>query len=62
VFVYFNHESKNFERVQISPAHAHMVITTKKRAPSPPQKPTPIPPQRSAQQSILVMPMQIAPL
>jgi hypothetical protein len=29
-FVYFNHGSKNFERVKISPAHAHMVIPTKK--------------------------------
>jgi hypothetical protein len=25
-FVYFNHGSKAFERVKISPAHAHMVI------------------------------------
>jgi hypothetical protein len=31
VFVYFNHGSKNFERVKISPAHAHMVILTEKR-------------------------------
>jgi hypothetical protein len=49
VFVYFNHGSKNFERIKISPAHAHMVIPTEKRAPILPQKPTPIPPQRSAQ-------------
>jgi hypothetical protein len=31
VFVYFNHASKNFERVKISPAHAHMVIPTEKK-------------------------------
>jgi hypothetical protein len=49
VFVYFNHGSKNFERVKISLAHAHMVILRKKRAPIPPQKPTPILPQRSSQ-------------
>jgi hypothetical protein len=36
VFIYFNHGSKNFERVKISPAHAHMVIPTEKRAPIPP--------------------------
>jgi hypothetical protein len=42
VFVYFNHGSKNFERVKISPAHAHMVIPTEKIALIPPQKPTPI--------------------
>jgi hypothetical protein len=28
-FVYFNHASKAFERVKISPAHAHMVKPTK---------------------------------
>jgi hypothetical protein len=32
-FVYFNHRSKAFERVKISPAHAHMVIPTKRKAP-----------------------------
>jgi hypothetical protein len=37
VFVYFNHRSKAFERVKISPAHAHMVIPTEKSAPIPPQ-------------------------
>jgi hypothetical protein len=42
LFVYFNHGSKNFERVKISPAHAHMVIPTEKIALIPPQKPTPI--------------------
>jgi hypothetical protein len=62
VFVYFNHGSKAFERVKISPAHAHMVIPTEKRAPIPPQKSTPVPPQRSAQQPILGMPVQAAPL
>jgi hypothetical protein len=31
-FVYFNHESKAFERVKISPAHAHMVIPTERKA------------------------------
>jgi hypothetical protein len=62
VFVYFNHGSKAFERVKISPAHAHMVIPTKKRAHIPPQKPTPVLPQRSAQQLILGMPAQTAPL
>jgi hypothetical protein len=61
-FVYFNHGSKNFERVRISPAHAHMVIPTEKRAPIPPQKPTPVLPQRLAQQHILGMPVQTAPL
>jgi hypothetical protein len=35
-FVYFNHGSKNFERVKISPAHAHMVIPTEKRPLIPP--------------------------
>jgi hypothetical protein len=62
VFVYFNHGSKAFERVKISPTHAHMVIPTEKRAPIPPQKPTPTPSQRSAQQPILRMPVQTAPL
>jgi hypothetical protein len=40
VFVYFNHESKAFERVMISPAHAHMVIPTERKALVLPQKPT----------------------
>jgi hypothetical protein len=61
VFVYFNHASKNFERFKISPAHAHMVIPTKKRLPIPPQRLDPTPPQRSAQQPTLGMPMQTAP-
>jgi hypothetical protein len=30
VFVYFNCGSKAFERVEIGPTHAHMVIPTKK--------------------------------
>jgi hypothetical protein len=62
VFVYFNHGSKAFERVKISPTHAHMVIPIEKRAPVPPQKPTPVQPQRLAQQPILGMPVQTAPL
>jgi hypothetical protein len=60
-FVYFNHGSKNFERVKISPAHAHMVKSTEKRPPIPSQRPDPTPPQRSAQQTILGMPVQTAP-
>jgi hypothetical protein len=48
VFVYFNHGSTTFERVKISPAHAHMVIPTEKRAPIRPQRPNPTPPPRSA--------------
>jgi hypothetical protein len=62
ILVYFNHGTKNFERVKISLAHAHMVILTEKRAPILPQKPTPVPPQRSTQQLILGMPVQTAPL
>jgi hypothetical protein len=62
VFVYFIHKRKNFERVKISPTHAHMVIPTEKRAHIPPQKPTLVPPQRSAQQPILGMPVQTAPI
>jgi hypothetical protein len=62
IFVYFNHASKNFERVKISPAQAHMVIPTEKRLPIPPQKPNFTPPQRSAQQPILEMLVQTAPL
>jgi hypothetical protein len=62
MFVYFNHVSKNFERVKISPAHAHMVKRTEKRPLIPTQRPNPTPPQRSAQQPILEMPMQTAPL
>jgi hypothetical protein len=61
-FVYFNHGSKNFERVRICPVHAHMVIPIEKRPPIPPQRPNPTPPQRSAQQLILRMPVQAAPL
>jgi hypothetical protein len=60
-FIYFNHGSKNFERVKISPADAHMVITTKRRPPIPPQRTNPTPPQRSAQQPTLGMPIQTAP-
>jgi hypothetical protein len=52
-FVYFNHWSKAFERVKISPTHAHMVIPTERKAPVPPQKPAP--------QLALGMPMQTAP-
>jgi hypothetical protein len=52
VFVYFNHASKNFERFKISLDHAHMVMPIEKRLPTPPQ--------RSAQQPILEMPMQTA--
>jgi hypothetical protein len=62
VFAYFNHGSKAFDRVKISPTSAHMVIPTKKRAPIPPQRPHPTPPQRSAQQPILGMPVQTSPL
>jgi hypothetical protein len=49
VFVYFNRGSKTFEGFTISLAHAHMVITTEKRLPIPPQRPNPTPPQKSAQ-------------
>jgi cytoskeletal protein RodZ len=62
VFVHFIHGSKNFERVRISPTHAHMVILTVKRPPIPPQRPNPIPPQKSAQQPILGMSVQTTPL
>jgi hypothetical protein len=62
MFVYFNHVSKAFERVKISPAHAHMVISIEKRAPIPPKRPNPTPPQRSAQHPILEMLVQTAPL
>jgi hypothetical protein len=61
VFVYFNHASKNFERFKISLAHAHMVIPTEKRLSVPAQRPDPTPPQRTAQQPILGMPIQTAP-
>jgi hypothetical protein len=44
MFVYFNHASKNFERVKISLDHAHMVIPTEKRPPIPPKRPNPTPP------------------
>jgi hypothetical protein len=43
VFVYFNHGRKAFERVKISPTHAHMVIPIEKR-PIPPQWPNITPP------------------
>jgi hypothetical protein len=62
VFVYLNHGTKAFERVKVSPAHAHMVIPTKKMAPIPPQRPNHVPPQRSVQQPILGMPVQTAPI
>jgi hypothetical protein len=35
-FVYFNHGSKNFERINIGPTHAHMVIPTERKALVPP--------------------------
>jgi hypothetical protein len=53
-FVHFNHGSKAFKRVKISPAHAHMVIPIEKRVDVPPQKPAP--------QSILGQPIQTSPL
>jgi hypothetical protein len=56
-FIYFNHGSKNFERVKISPAHAHMVIPIERRPPIQPRKPNPTPPQRLAQQPTLGMPI-----
>jgi hypothetical protein len=59
-FVYFNHGNKNFERVKISPARAHMVIPIERRL-IPPQRPNLTPPQRSAQQPMLGMPIQTAP-
>jgi hypothetical protein len=61
MFVYFNHGSKTFERFNINPAHAHMVIPREKRPPIPPQRPNPILPQGLAQQTTLGMPMQTAP-
>jgi hypothetical protein len=61
-FVYFNHGSKPFERVNISPAYAHMVIPTKRKAPVLPHKPIPIQPQKSASHPVLGMPVQTAPL
>jgi hypothetical protein len=53
-FVYINHGSKAFERLNISPAHTHMVIPMERKAP--------IPPQRLAPQPILGMPVQTTPL
>jgi hypothetical protein len=53
-FVYLNHGSKAFERLNISPAHAHMVIPMERKAPIPPQRLTP--------QPILGMPVQTTPL
>jgi hypothetical protein len=41
--MYFNHGSKAFERVKISPAHSHMVIPMEIKAHVPPQRPTPQP-------------------
>jgi hypothetical protein len=46
-FVYFNHGGKSFEIVKISPAHAHMVIPTERKAH--------VQPQKSAQQPTLGM-------
>jgi hypothetical protein len=37
-FVYFNNGSKAFERVKISPAHAHMVIPMERKALVPSQR------------------------
>jgi hypothetical protein len=62
VFVYFNHGSKNFERVKISPAHAHMVIPTEKNSSYSTSEANSYSTQRSAQQPILGMPVQTAPL
>jgi hypothetical protein len=53
-FVYFKHGSKAFERVKISPTHAHMVIPMERKAN--------VPPQRPASQPILGMPVQTTPL
>jgi hypothetical protein len=53
-FIYFNHGSKAFERVKISPAHAHMVIPTERK--------DPVQPQKSAQQPTLGILVQTAPL
>jgi uncharacterized cupin superfamily protein len=53
-FVYFNHGNKAFERVKISPTHAHMVIPMERKAPVPPQRPVP--------QPTLGMPIQTTPL
>jgi hypothetical protein len=53
-FVYFNHRSKAFERVKISPAHAHMVIPTERKAH--------VQPQKSVLQPMLGMPVQTARL
>jgi hypothetical protein len=53
-FVYFNHESKAFERVKISPAHAHMVIPTERKAP--------VQPNKSAQKPTLGILVQTAAL
>jgi hypothetical protein len=61
-FVYFNHGRKAFGRVKISPAHAQMVIPIERKALVVPQKPTPVQPQKSAQQLILGMHVQTAPL
>jgi hypothetical protein len=61
VFVYFNH-GKAFERVKLSPAHAHMIILIEQRAPIRPQRLNPTPPQRSAQQLILGMPIPVVSL
>jgi hypothetical protein len=53
-FVYFNHGSKAFERVKISPAHADMVIPTERKAP--------VQPKKSAQQPKLGILVQTATL
>jgi hypothetical protein len=61
-FIYFIHGSEAFERVKMSPVHAHMVIPIEIKSPFLPQKQSPVQPQKSAQQQILGMPVQTAPL
>jgi hypothetical protein len=53
-FVYFNHGSKAFERVKISPDDAHMVLPIERKAP--------VSPKKSAPQSIWGQPIQTTPL
>jgi hypothetical protein len=53
-FVYFNHGSKAFERIKLGLPHALMVIPTERKAH--------VQPQKSAQQLMLGMPVQTAPL
>jgi hypothetical protein len=38
-FIYFNHGSKAFEKVKISPAHARIVIRMERKAHVPPEGP-----------------------